>query len=136
MLANKLEEKQVNLHNYWKMSKKTTLKRHKIKKRIRKIVFGTKDQPRLTVFRSNKEIYAQIIDDSSSKTIASASSKDKDLKLKTSNKTEISKIVGDSIGKKAIEAGIKKVSFDRNGYLYHGRVKSLADGAREAGLNF
>ena len=136
MLANKLEEKQVNLHNYWKMSKKTTLKRNKIKKRIRKIVFGTKDQPRLTVFRSNKEIYAQIIDDSSSKTIASASSKDKDLKLKTSNKTEVSKIVGDSIGKKAIEAGIKKVSFDRNGYLYHGRVKSLADGAREAGLNF
>ena len=136
MLVNKLEEKQVNLHNYWKMSKKTTLKRNKIKKRIRKIVFGTKDQPRLTVFRSNKEIYAQIIDDSSSKTIASASSKDKDLKLKTSNKTEISKIVGDSIGKKAIEAGIKKVSFDRNGYLYHGRVKSLADGAREAGLNF
>mgnify|MGYP002012020153 FL=1 len=136
MLVNKLEEKQVNLHNYWKMSKKTTLKRNKIKKRIRKIVFGTKDQPRLTVFRSNKEIYAQIIDDSSSKTIASASSKDKDLKLKTSNKTEISKIVGDSIGKKAIKAGIKKVSFDRNGYLYHGRVKSLADGAREAGLNF
>ncbi len=136
MLANKLEEKQVNLHNYWKMSKKTKLKRNKIKKRIRKIVFGTKDQPRLTVFRSNKEIYAQIIDDSSSKTIASASSKDKDLKLKTSNKTEVSKIVGDSIGKKAIKAGIKKVSFDRNGYLYHGRVKSLADGAREAGLNF
>mgnify|MGYP002883677672 FL=1 len=136
MLANKLEEKQVNLHNFWKMSKKITLKRNKIKKRIRKIVFGTKDQPRLTVFRSNKEIYAQIIDDSSSKTIASASSKDKDLELKTSNKTEVSKIVGDSIGKKAIKAGIKKVSFDRNGYLYHGRVKSLADGAREAGLNF
>ena len=136
MLANKLEEKQVNLHNYWKMSKKTKLKRNKIKKRIRKIVFGTKDQPRLTVFRSNKEIYAQIIDDSSSKTIASASSKDNDLKLKTSIKTEVSKIVGDSIGRKAIKAGIKKVSFDRNGYLYHGRVKSLADGAREAGLNF
>ena len=136
MLANKLEEKQVNLHNYWKMSKKNKLKRNKIKKRIRKIVFGTKDQPRLTVFRSNKEIYAQIIDDSSSKTIASASSKDKDLKLKTSNKTEVSKIVGDSIGKKAIKAGIKKVSFDRNGYLYHGRVKALAEGAREGGLKF
>ena len=118
------------------MSKKTTLKRNKIKKRIRKIVFGTKDQPRLTVFRSNKEIYAQVIDDTSSKTIVSASSKDKDLKLKTSNKTEVSKIVGDSIGKKAIKVGIKKVSFDRNGYLYHGRVKSLAEGAREAGLNF
>ena len=136
MLASKLEEKRVNLHNFWKMSKKTTLKRNKIKKRIRKIVFGTKDQPRLTVFRSNKEIYAQVIDDTSSKTIVSASSKDKDLKLKTSNKTEVSKIVGDSIGKKAIKAGIKKVSFDRNGYLYHGRVKSLAEGAREAGLNF
>jgi len=136
MLVNKLEEKQVNLHNYWKMSKKTIIKRNKIKKRIRKVVFGTKDQPRLTVFRSNKEIYAQIIDDSSSKTVVAASSKDKDLKLKTSNKIEVSKIVGDSIGKKAIKAGIKKVSFDRNGYLYHGRVKSLADGAREAGLNF
>ena len=136
MLVNKLEEKQVNLHNYWKMSKKTILKRNKIKKRIRKVVFGTNNQPRLTVFRSNKEIYAQVIDDSSSKTIVAASSKDKDLKLKTSNKIEISKIVGDSIGKKAIKAGIKKVSFDRNGYLYHGRVKSLADGAREAGLNF
>ena len=136
MLVNKLEEKQVNLHNYWKMSKKTILKRNKIKKRIRKVVFGTNNQPRLTVFRSNKEIYAQVIDDSSSKTIVAASSKDKDLKLKTSNKIEVSKIVGDSIGKKAIKAGIKKVSFDRNGYLYHGRVKSLADGAREAGLNF
>ena len=136
MSVSKLEEKQVNLHNYWKMSKKTIIKRNKIKKRIRKVVFGTKDQPRLTVFRSNKEIYAQIIDDSSSKTVVAASSKDKDLKLKTSNKVEVSKIVGDSIGKKAIKAGIKKVSFDRNGYLYHGRVKSLADGAREAGLNF
>ena len=136
MLVSKLEEKQVNLHNNWKMSKKTIIKRNKIKKRIRKVVFGTKDQPRLTVFRSNKEIYAQIIDDSSSKTVVAASSKDKDLKLKTSNKIEVSKIVGDSIGKKAIKAGIKKVSFDRNGYLYHGRVKSLADGAREAGLNF
>ena len=118
------------------MSKKTVIKRNKIKKRIRKVVFGTKDKPRLTVFRSNKEIYAQLIDDSNSKTIVSASSKDKDLKLKTTNKIEVSKIVGDSIGKKAIKAGIKKVSFDRNGYLYHGRVKSLADGAREAGLNF
>ena len=118
------------------MSKKTVIKRNKIKKRIRKVVFGTKDKPRLTVFRSNKEIYAQLIDDSNSKTIVSASSKDKDLKLKTTNKIEVSKIVGDSIGKKAIKAGIKNISFDRNGYLYHGRVKSLAEGAREAGLNF
>ena len=137
MLASKLEEKQVNLHNNWKMSKKkTVIKRNKIKKRIRKVVFGTKDKPRLTVFRSNKEIYAQLIDDSVSKTIVAASSKDKDLKLKTTNKIEVSKIVGDSIGKKAIKAGIKNISFDRNGYLYHGRVKSLAEGAREAGLNF
>ena len=118
------------------MSKKTTLKRNKIKKRIRKVVFGSKDKPRLSVFRSNKEIYAQIIDDVNSSTIVAASSVDKDLKLKTTNKIEISKIVGDSIAKKAIKAGVKKVSFDRNGYLYHGRVKSLAEGAREAGLNF
>jgi len=136
MLANKLEEKQVNLHNFWKMSKKTTLKRNKIKKRIRKIVFGTKDQPRLTVFRSNKEIYAQIINDVDKKTLVASSSKDKELKIKTTNKIEISKIVGNSIGQKAIKAGIKSVSFDRNGYLYHGRVKSLAEGAREAGLKF
>ena len=118
------------------MSKKTLIKRNKIKKRIRKVVFGTKDKPRLTVFRSNKEIYAQLIDDSVSKTIVAASSKDKDLKLKTTNKIEVSKIVGDAIGKKAIKVGIKNISFDRNGYLYHGRVKSLAEGAREAGLNF
>ena len=118
------------------MSKKTILKRVKIKKRIRKVVFGTNDKPRLTVFRSNKEIYAQIIDDTSSKTIVASSSKDKDLKIKTTNKIEVSKIVGDSIAKKALKAGVKNVSFDRNGYLYHGRVKSLADGAREAGLNF
>tara|TARA_B100001113_G_C20543538_1_gene377112 strand:+ start:125 stop:481 length:357 start_codon:yes stop_codon:yes gene_type:complete len=118
------------------MSKKTILKRVKIKKRIRKVVFGTNDKPRLTVFRSNKEIYAQIIDDTSSKTIVASSSRDKDLKLKTTDKIEVSKIVGDSIAKKALKAGVKNVSFDRNGYLYHGRVKSLADGAREAGLNF
>ena len=136
MSVSKLEEKQVNLHNNWKMSKKTIIKRNKIKKRSRKVVFGTNDKPRLTVFRSNKEIYAQLIDDSISKTIVAASSKDKDLKLKTTNKIEVSKIVGDSIGKKAIKAGIKNISFDRNGYLYHGRIKSLADGAREAGLNF
>ena len=118
------------------MSKKTAIKRSKIKKRIRKVVFGTSERPRLTVYRSNKEIYAQIVDDSNSKTIVAASSKDKDLKLKTTNTIEVSKIVGDSIGKKAVKAGINEVSFDRNGYLYHGRVKSLADGAREAGLNF
>ena len=112
-----------------------TKKRNKIKKRIRKVVFGTPERPRMTVFRSNKAIYAQIINDKEEKTLVSASSTDKDLKLITNNKTEVAKQVGVSIGNKALKAGIKSVSFDRNGYLYHGRVKSLADGAREAGLN-
>ena len=112
-----------------------TKKRNKIKKRIRKVVFGTSERPRMTVFRSNKAIYVQIINDKEEKTIVSASSTDKDLKLNSNNKSEIAKQVGLLIGNKAIKAGIKSVSFDRNGYLYHGRVKSLADGAREAGLN-
>jgi len=112
-----------------------TKKRIKIKKRIRKVVFGTSERPRMTVFRSNKAIYVQIINDKEEKTLVSASSTDKDLKLNSNNKTEIAKQVGVLIGNKAIKAGIKSVSFDRNGYLYHGRVKSLADGAREAGLN-
>ena len=112
-----------------------TKKRNKIKKRIRKVVFGTPERPRMTVFRSNKAIYAQIINDKEEKTLVSASSIDKDLKLSSNNKTEVAKQVGVSIGNKALKAGIKVVSFDRNGYLYHGRVKSLADGAREAGLN-
>ena len=112
-----------------------TKKRNKIKKRIRKVVFGTSKRPRMTVFRSNKAIYVQIINDKEEKTLVSASSTDKDLKLNSNNKSEIAKQVGVLIGNKAIKAGIKSVSFDRNGYLYHGRVKSLADGAREAGLN-
>mgnify|MGYP006266064829 FL=1 len=110
-------------------------KRNKIKKRIRKVVFGTSERPRMTVYRSNKAIYVQIINDNEEKTLVSASSTDKDLKLNSNNKTEIAKQVGVLIGNKAVKAGIKSVSFDRNGYLYHGRVKSLADGAREAGLN-
>ena len=112
-----------------------TKKRNKIKKRIRKVVFGTSERPRMTVFRSNKAIYVQIINDKEGKTLVSASSTEKDLKLNSNNKSEIAKQVGVLIGNKAIKAGIKSVSFDRNGYLYHGRVKSLADGAREAGLN-
>lgn len=116
--------------------KTKTINRNKIKKRIRKVVFGTPEKPRMTVFRSNKAIYAQVIDDKDEKTLVSASSNDKDIKLVSKNKTEIAKQVGVSIGTKAVKAGIKSVSFDRNGYLYHGRVKSLADGAREAGLNF
>ena len=90
----------------------------------------------MTVFRSNKAIYTQLINDKDEKTLLSASSFDKDIKLESNNKTEIAKQVGVLIGTKAVKAGIKSVSFDRNGYLYHGRVKSLADGAREAGLNF
>ena len=116
--------------------KTKTIKRNKIKKRIRKVVFGTSEKPRMTVFRSNKAIYAQLINDKDEKTMLSASSFDKDIKLASNNKTEIAKQVGVLIGTKAVKAGIKSVSFDRNGYLYHGRVKSLADGAREAGLNF
>ena len=111
-------------------------RRTRIKNRIRKIVSGTEAQPRLSVFRSNKEIYAQVINDVEQKTLVSASSKDKDLKIETTDKIEISKLVGMSVGKKAVEAGIKSVSFDRNGYIYHGRIKSLAEGAREAGLKF
>ena len=118
------------------MSNKITFKRNKIKKRIRKVVFGSHERPRLSIYRSNKEIYAQIINDVDKKTLVAASSKDKELTIETTNKIEISKIVGNSIGQKAIKVGIKSVSFDRNGYLYHGRVKSLAEGAREAGLKF
>jgi large subunit ribosomal protein L18 len=118
------------------MSNKSDAKRSKIKKRIRRIVFGSQERPRLSVFRSNKEIYAQVINDVDQKTLVAASSKDKDLKIETTDKIEISKLVVISVGKKAVEAGIKSVSFDRNGYIYHGRIKSLAEGAREAGLKF
>jgi large subunit ribosomal protein L18 len=111
-------------------------KRNKIKKRIRQHVFGNESRPRLSVFRSNKEIYAQIVDDVSGKTLASASSRDKDIVDTKKTKIELSKLVGISIGSKAIKAGVSKIGFDRNGYLYHGRVKSLAEGAREAGLKF
>ena len=111
-------------------------KRNKIKKRIRKHVLGSESRPRLSVFRSNKEIYAQIVDDTSGKTLASASSRDKDIADNAKTKIELSKLVGLSIGNKAVKAGIEKIGFDRGGYLYHGRVKSLAEGAREAGLKF
>ena len=119
------------------MSKKTLIKRNKIKKRIRKVVFGTKDKPRLTVFRSNKEIYAQLIDDQSGKTVLAASSRDKEIiEEKLSNKVNIASSVGKRIGALAKKSGISQVKFDRGGYLYHGRVKALAEGAREGGLKF
>ncbi len=110
-------------------------RRQRIKYRIRKVVFGTNERPRLSVFRSNKEIYAQLIDDKSGVTLASVSSRDKDIETKGS-KSEIAKLVGQSIAKEAKKAGVEIVSFDRNGFLYHGRVKALAEAAREAGLKF
>ena len=111
-------------------------RRTRIKNRIRKIISGTESNPRLSVFRSNKEIYAQLIDDSNGKIIVASSSRDKNIDKDKSNKTELASLVGKDIAEKAIKKGIKQVSFDRSGYLYHGRVKSLADGAREVGLKF
>ena len=111
-------------------------RRLRIKNRIRKIVSGTKARPRLTIFRSNKEIYAQIIDDVTGKTISAASSRDKDIITAKGNKSEIATLVGKAIAQKALKSGVEAIAFDRGGYLYHGRVKSLAEGAREAGLKF
>lgn len=110
-------------------------RRERIKKGIRKRLTGSAERPRLSVYRSNKGIYAQIIDDTAGKTLVSTSSLSKDFAA-NGNKSEQSKAVGKTIAEKAIAAGISQVVFDRNGYLYHGRVKSLAEGAREAGLNF
>ena len=104
--------------------------------RIRTHLCGTSEIPRLNVFRSNTAIYAQVIDDESSTTLVSASSRDKDLNLKNKSNIEAATAVGVSIAKKCSEVGIKKVVFDRGGYLYHGRVKALADAARENGLEF
>ncbi len=118
------------------MALSKTDRRNRIRFRIRKTVSGTAQRPRLAVFRSNKEIYAQLIDDLSGKTITAASSRDKDIDVSKANKTEAAKLVGEAIAKKAKEAGVDTVSFDRGGYLYHGRVKSLAEGAREGGLKF
>ena len=114
------------------MTTKKIERRIKIKYRIRKNVNGTAERPRMSVFRSNKQIYAQVINDLTGTTLASASS----LGMETMPKKEQAAKVGEMIAKKALEAGIEKVVFDRNGYLYHGRVKELADGARKGGLNF
>ena len=112
------------------------IRRQKIRFRIRHKINGTGEKPRLSVFRSNSEIYVQLIDDVSGKTIVSASSQDKDVKAQKGTKMEKSKLVGATIARKASDLGISKVVFDRSGYLYHGRVKALADGAREGGLQF
>ncbi|RYE37253.1 MAG: 50S ribosomal protein L18 [Sphingobacteriaceae bacterium] len=110
-------------------------RRDRIKKGIRKTLSGSTERPRLSVFRSNKGIYAQVIDDLSGKTIVSASSLSKEFSAEGS-KSNQSVAVGKLVAEKAIAAGIKEVVFDRNGYLYHGRIKSLAEGAREGGLIF
>lgn len=110
-------------------------RRAKIKRRIRKKISGTAQLPRLTVFRSNKQIYAQLIDDTKGVTLASASSCNNKA-TENLNKIEQAAVVGKEVAEKAIKAGIQAVVFDRNGYLYHGRVKSLADSAREGGLKF
>lgn len=112
------------------------LRREKIKFRVRKKIAGTAQRPRLSVFRSNTDIYVQLIDDDNAKTLASASSRDKDIAAQKTSKSEKSKLVGGAIARKAAELGLKDVVFDRGGYLYHGRVKAVADGAREGGLNF
>ena len=104
--------------------------------RIRKTMMGTSAVPRLNVFRSNTGIYAQIIDDETKTTICSASSLDKDLKIKNGSNVEAAKVVGKAIADKAKKAKVTKVVFDRGGYLYHGRVKALAEAARENGLEF
>ncbi|MEP1487054.1 MAG: 50S ribosomal protein L18 [Algibacter sp.] len=111
-------------------------RRQRIKNRIRKIVSGTGTKPRLAVFRSNKEIYAQVVDDVTGVTISAASSRDKDISSAKGNKTEVATLVGKAVAEKALKAGVETITFDRGGYLYHGRVKSLAEGAREAGLKF
>lgn len=104
--------------------------------RVRKKVHGTAERPRLAVFRSEKNIYAQIIDDVAGRTLVAASSLDKDFSLKVGSNKEAAKLVGEAVAKKAVEAGITEVVFDRGGYVYHGRVQMLAEGAREAGLKF
>lgn len=113
-----------------------TSRRSKIKQRIRKKVSGTAEAPRLSVYRSNSEIYAQLIDDKGGKTLVAVGSVDKSLQKEKGNKTEKARQVGRLLAEKAVAQGISSVVFDRNGFLYHGRVKSLADGAREGGLKF
>lgn len=114
----------------------TLLKRQKIRYRIRKKVSGSADTPRLSVFRSNNEIYVQLIDDITGRTLAAASSREKDIVAQKVTKTEKSKLVGAAIARKAKELGIEHVVFDRGGNLYHGRVKAVAESAREGGLQF
>lgn len=111
-------------------------KKQNIRYRIRRKVVGTASNPRLAIFRSNADIYAQLIDDSNGQTLCAASSRDKDIAAQNGTKTAKSKLVGAAIARKATELGLLTISFDRGGNLYHGRVKAVADGAREGGLKF
>jgi large subunit ribosomal protein L18 len=110
------------------------IKRQKVRFRLRKKINGTAEKPRLSVFRSNTEIYAQLINDVTGTTIVAASSKDKEIVAQKVNKTDKSKLVGESIAKKATAIGINTAVFDRSGYIYHGRIKAVAEGAREGGI--
>ena len=110
--------------------------RTKIRHRIRRKISGSGSKPRLSVFRSNSDIYVQLINDENGTTIAAASSREKDIAAQKVNKVEKSKLVGAAVARKATELGIKDVVFDRGGYIYHGRVKAVAEGAREGGLQF
>jgi large subunit ribosomal protein L18 len=111
-------------------------RREKIKLKLRKKIKGTAQSPRLNVYRSNSEIYAQLVDDKGGKTLMAVGSVDKSIQTAKVNKIEQAKMVGKMIAEKAVANGITEVVFDRNGFLYHGRIKSLADGAREGGLKF
>lgn len=112
--------------------------RDRRRRRVRKKVSGTPDRPRLSVYRANANIYAQVVDDASGRTLAAASSLDSDVKkaAKTAGNAAAAKLVGELVAKRAMAAGVKQVVFDRGGNLYHGRVKALAEGARDAGLGF
>ena len=120
------------------MSEKSQLARVRRHQRVRKRVSGTPQRPRLNVFRSDKHIYAQVIDDAAGHTLAAASTVDLEVRgsTKGKSKTEQAKLVGRAVAERAIDAGVKLVVFDRGGYMYHGRIKALADAAREAGLEF
>lgn len=118
------------------MSHKKQSSREKIKFRIRKKISGTSEKPRLSIFRSNTSIYAQLIDDTKGVTLVAIASNDKELKSQKGNKTEKATLAGKALAAKATQKGLTACVFDRNGYLYHGRVKAFADGAREAGLKF
>ena len=115
---------------------KKAYSRLRIKRRIRKTIIGTSERPRMSVFRSNKQIYVQLIDDSKGSSLVAASSREESVAGDNVNKIEQARLVGNLIAEKAKAAGIENVVFDRNGFLYHGRIKSLADAARKGGLKF